>query len=352
MKILEQLLQAIRSASVYNPEVQVAPACILWPDRERQWEAIIPRLQEHMPELCILGDFAPEQRRGPAIWLRCALAGKCLEDAHPDFSKIVEEAHAAYNNADVSPLPPIPILYLPGVGRQDLRAVETCPEHLKPLAELQYRGVIWSQINAKDWTILAFLKSDQGGLNLDVGKDTETKHSMQLALYKLLDEDLGLLQGKRLDKDYFNTLLTSGDPTRDLLLWIDQGEHFKNSCAQNEWHAFVEVIRSQMGFDPDKDGQLSAVEKLATHEGPWSPVWQRYLEAPQRYPSIPALIRRCSPPLPTDLFADQSGWPQLNEAKERELEAALKKLENLPPHESRKVLRELNREHRERRTWV
>ncbi len=192
MKVLEQLLKAVRNAATFNPEVQVAPACILWPDRDRQWEAVLPVLQAELPELMILGDFAPDKRTGPAIWLRCVLAGQA-----PDV-----------------PLPPdrTPIFYLPGISRQDLRAIESCPDHLKPLAELQYRGVIWSQINAKDWTILAFLKSDQSGLGLDVAQDNETKNAMQLALSRLLDEDVSLLAGKRLNRDYFNTLLTGGDP--------------------------------------------------------------------------------------------------------------------------------------------
>ena len=71
-----------------------------------------------------------------------------------------------------------PIFYLPGVGRQDLRAVQNCPDHLKSLAELQYRGTIWSQLNSKDWTILAFMKSDQGGLGLDVAQDNDSKDAM------------------------------------------------------------------------------------------------------------------------------------------------------------------------------
>jgi hypothetical protein len=187
MKALDCLLTAIRDAGVYNSDIQVAPACILWPDRDRQWEAVIPVLQAELPELLVLGDYAPEKRTGPAIWLRCVIAGLVDEVSLPDGT--------------------IPILYLPGVSRQDLRAVEGCPDSLKPLAELQYRGVIWSQVNAKDWTILAYLKSDQGGLGLDVAQDSETRHAMQLALYRLLDEDVDLLKGKRLDKDYFNTLL-------------------------------------------------------------------------------------------------------------------------------------------------
>jgi hypothetical protein len=53
MVVLEHLLKTIRFAAVYNPEIQVAPACILWPDRERQWESIIPRLQSELPELLV-----------------------------------------------------------------------------------------------------------------------------------------------------------------------------------------------------------------------------------------------------------------------------------------------------------
>ena len=42
-----------------------------------------------------------------------------------------------------------PIIYLPGVGRQELGAAEACADHLKPLVELQYRGVCWTQKNGK-----------------------------------------------------------------------------------------------------------------------------------------------------------------------------------------------------------
>ncbi len=61
----QKLISAIRSAAVFNPDVQAAPACILWPDRDRQWEAVIPRLQAELPELFVLGDYDPEQRGEP-----------------------------------------------------------------------------------------------------------------------------------------------------------------------------------------------------------------------------------------------------------------------------------------------
>ncbi|MDX2030908.1 MAG: BREX-1 system phosphatase PglZ type B [Blastocatellia bacterium] len=334
MRVIEALLKAVRSAAAYNPEVQVAPACILWPDADRQWEAVIPRLQQELAELLVLGEYAVERRTGPAIWLRCAIAG------------VLSEVR----------LPPgqAPILYLPGVSRQELRAVDHCPEHLKPLAELQYRGVLWSQLNAKDWTILAFLKSDQGGLGLDVAQDNETRNAMQFALSRLVDEDVELLKGKRLDKDYFNTLLTGGDPVRDLLLWLDQGEIFRNGRGENEWKAFVEVCISQLGFNPQSEGVLTGASKLAAHKGPWQAVWERFCEAPKRYPQIPRHIRKCSPPA-YDLFTDADsagGWPQWNEEQEGRLRQDLLALGDLPAHEAGKKLLELEKLHGQRRQLI
>ena len=76
IRVIDRLVKAIRSAAVYNPDVQVAPACILWPDRDRQWGAIIPRMQIELPELFVFGEYNIEKRTGAAIWLRCVLAGK------------------------------------------------------------------------------------------------------------------------------------------------------------------------------------------------------------------------------------------------------------------------------------
>jgi hypothetical protein len=333
---MEHLAEAVRSAAVYNPDVQVAPACILWPDKDRLWEPVMPIVQTALPELLILGEFLPEKKTGPAIWLRCMLAGT-IEDA------VLPEGHT-------------PVLYLPGVSRQDLRAVESCPDPLKPLAELQYRGTIWSQVNAKDWTLLAWLKSDQGGLGLDVAQDRETKTAMQLALHRLLDEELELLKDKHLDKDCFNTLLTGGDPIRDLLLWLDQGEAFQAARGPNEWKAFTAVCRSRLGFHPDNDGPLAGAALLAAHESPWEAVWKRFCEAPQRYPNIPAQIRKCRPPTDTIFWHTDgkacSGWPQWNEDQEKQLHDALMALSKIPPHEAVDKLNALEAHHGPRRELV
>ncbi len=334
MNVVEALIKSLRSGVVHNPDVQTAPACILWPDRDRQWEAVIPRLQNEMPELFVLGKYSPEKRIGPAIWLRCVLAGKTYDLDLPENT--------------------LPIFYLPGISRQDLRAVENCREELKPMAELQYRGTIWSQMNAKDWTILAFLKSDQGGLGLDTAMDKETKNAMQLALYRLLDEDIELLKGKRLDKDYFNTLLTGGDPVRDLLQWLDQGEVFKEAQGENEWKAFNSVCESQLAFHPDNQGALDGIKKLADRSGAWKSVWERYCEAPKRYPKIPDHLQNC--PMPEmDLFPSEEshgGWPQWNEIQEIKLREALIGLTKLTPHDARIKIIELEKQHGARRELV
>jgi len=317
--ILNELIRSLQSASLYNPDAQAAPACILWPDYDCQWQAAIPALQSQLPELLVLGEYAPDKKTGPAIWLRCMIAG------HTDGISMPAE-HT-------------PILYLPGVSRQDLRAVETCPDLLKPLAELQYRGVIWSQINAKDWTILAYLKSDQGGLGLDVAQDSDTKHAMQLALYRLIEEDADLLKGKRLDKDYFNTLLTGGDPIRDLLQWLNQDEGFKEVRSESEWNAFVEICKSLFAFNPQTAGILEAAAKLAEHSGPWAAVWDRYCEAPSLYSAIPNRIRQCRAPEDNMLWhmggTQFEGWPQWNQSQEESLCKDLIGLTGLPPHEAR-----------------
>jgi len=306
-KVINNIKKAIGNAAVFNPEIQVAPACILWPDRDRQWEAVIPILQAELPELMILGDYAPDKRTGPAIWLRCLLSGR---------------------SENVSlPLGQTPIFYLPGVSRQDLRAVEHCPEHLKPLAELQYRGAIWNQSNAKDWTILAFLRSVQGGLGLDVAQDNDTKQSMLLALSRLLDEEVEPLKNKRLDAEFFKKLLI-GDPRRQILEWIDHPEKYRTSSSENEWLAFIEVCRSQFGIHPEKDGPLVASERLALREGPWKTVWDRFCEAPNRYPNIPAQIKKCKMPGNSMLWSmgkasGYEGWPQWNELQETALRQGL-----------------------------
>jgi len=334
MKVIDRLQNAVRGAAAHNPEVQVKPACILWPDPDRQWEAVVPQLQDALPEMVVFGDYAPERRTGPAIWLRCAIAGT-LDGV--DF-----------------PVGSVPILYLPGVARTDLRAVNECPDALKPLAELQYRGTIWSQVSAKDWTVLAFLKSVQGGLGLEVTADADTRAAMITALNEVLEQDVSALEGKRLDRDFFNGLLTSGDLTRDVLTWIDQGDAYAERIGPAAWGAFSNICSSQLGLDPRTAGVLTGAEKLAGREGQWGAVWERFCEAPQRYPNVPDTLRKCQ--MPTfDLLSDISTkgtWPQWNDAEEDALRQKLLALGTSTDTQARSAVKDLEKAHSARRTLV
>jgi hypothetical protein len=189
-----------------------------------------------------------------------------------------------------------------------------------------------------------------------VAQDNDSKKVMQLALYRLLVEDLELLKARRLDRNYFNALLAGGDPIRDLLRWLDQGEAFQASRNENEWQAFVEVCKAQLAYDPQNDGVLAGASKLAAHEGSWHGVWERFCEAPTRYPHIPSQIRKCRPPNDTIFWhtgdGTYDGWPQWNEEQEKSLQLDLLALGQMPPHKARDKLKELEHKHGRRRSLV
>ncbi len=70
----EALLDALRFTAGHNRADAVPPAAVLWTDRDRWWEEMMPRMRGELP-LLTLGPYDPETLTGPAIWLRCALAG-------------------------------------------------------------------------------------------------------------------------------------------------------------------------------------------------------------------------------------------------------------------------------------
>ncbi len=95
------------------------------------------------------------------------------------------------------------MIYLPGVSRTELRAIESCPRDLQPLAELQYRGVFWSQENSKDGTIRAFLSAENIGLNLDVAQDKATTQALSQVLEagELLQRPLTEFTGRQINAE-------------------------------------------------------------------------------------------------------------------------------------------------------
>src|SRR5262249_4777630 len=305
----------------------------------REWESLVPRLRVVLPQFLTLGAYDQASRVGPAIWLRCVLAGRI-----PDVT-----------------LPPdlVPILYLPGVSRLTLRATEDCPPELRPLAELQYRGVFWSQYNGKDWTVAAFLQSDRGGLGLDVARDRATATSIRRALGKLLDVPVVDLRAKAthgpLESEDFDAFI-SDDPVDDLLTWLSDPKGARERWDTSQWDTLCIRCRSDYGFDPVKDGELVGAERLGSQAKPaWQTAWKRFAAMASRYPGLVELLRKAKPSSPSgDLLASlpSEAWPQDNEAEEAELRQALQEVAALPVAKARAQLCEFEQKHGVRRSWV
>jgi hypothetical protein len=323
--VLSHLVDELRKAAVFNANVQHAPVAVLWPDKERQWEPVLPLLREAIPELLVLGDYAPELRSGPPIWLKCVIANQI-----ENFP--VEEGTT-------------PVIYMPGVSRLDLRAIAECPETIKPLAELQYRGELWGQYNGKDWTVNAFLTSATGGLELDVAKDQSTQKALLMALEAVVTASVESLSGKRLEASDFNQLLSS-DPIRDLLSWMNAPQAVPSQWSSARWQALCNLAKAEYGLNIEQDGDYAAAEMLCSRRGAWEHVWQRFAESPGLYPAIPTLLERV--PLP-DLLADPATYPQANAKDEEQLLESLKALTSDTPSEARKKIMHLESQHQARR---
>jgi hypothetical protein len=130
MTVVEAPIQSLSRAGEYNRDDQVAPAVILWPDKERQWEPGLPVLREQLPHLLSLGPHAANCKTGPAIWLRCMIS-RALPEAN--WPACAPACNAEGRSHADRPEKTTPILYLPGVSRQELRAVAECPPVLMPL---------------------------------------------------------------------------------------------------------------------------------------------------------------------------------------------------------------------------
>jgi len=338
--LLDALVSALQRAAEYNRDDQVAPDAVLWTDGAREWEALLPALRERLPALLTLGAFSPGDRTGPAYWLRCVLSGTL-----PDFT-----------------VPPhtVPIIYLPGVSRQDVRAVDECPREIQPLVELQYRGVLWTQRSGRDWTVAALLQSADGGLGIDVAGDQATRQALRRALPIVANEPLITLQTAAPLKAAFFDDLLHPDEVRSVLRWLNDPSGFQLACSAEEWAAFCGLCDRQYRFDPVADGAITAARKLGEGNGAWATPWQRLAEAPATYLGVTTQLRAARPSAPTSrhqpgqitMFDRSEAWPQDNEAAEDDLRVALSMLEQQHAPTARSTIVALEAEHGPRRAWL
>ncbi len=327
---LPRALEASLRSAMLAPDGRVPPAAILWTDAEGQWEPLIPALRAVLPALYTLGRYDPASRTGPAIWLKCIVDRTLPEAPPPDET---------------------PVLYLPRVSRQDLRAGGDCPARLQPLVELQFRGRIWHQSNGHDWTVQAFLVSDDG-LGLDLARDRRTEEAMLRVLPVLADVDTSALRGRRLDADDFDKLSVT-DPVRDLLRWMNGPELFEEGAAGSPWDSFRNICKSQFRFDPDTEGAPGVAAALLRGDAALEPVWRHFCEAPQLYPG---LARRLSEPASGNrqglLSLDPSRNPKINQQDELDLRKQLEAIAGMPHAAACARVLELERKHAVRREWV
>lgn len=327
----ERLAQRVRAvAEAYTTGDQTPPAAILWPDGDRRWAGVLAELKTLIPELYVLGDFAPTDKTGPAIWLRCVEARTVPE-------------HPASGQA--------PIFYLPGVSRQALRAVEESPVELDPLIELQFRGAVWSHPNGRDWTPFAFLTSTYGGLGLDVADTADTSVALDRSLAVLLNERIASLAGSRLDAPFLNALL-SPDLPAEILRWMNDPAEARKRKPDSEWQAFCAQCAADFHLHPETDGELRAAELMGNRSGEWDKVWKRFTEAPNRYPAVAVLLERASPATDGMLGLDREVWPCFNTQDEADVAKVLLALKDSHSEQAAAAVLELEKKHGCRRGWV
>jgi hypothetical protein len=327
------LLEALRvsfAAAVRPPEGWSAPVALLWTDADGQWLPVLPALRAAFPWVYTFGRYEPATRTGPAIWLKC-IVDRTLSEAPPPGE--------------------IPVLYLPHVRRQELRAAGDCPASLQPLVELQYRGRVWHQSNGHDWTVRAFLVSNDG-LGLDIAADRRTEEAMLRALPLLTEVDVRSLEGRRLDADDFDKLSVD-DPVRDLLLWLNNPETFEAAAKGGRWESFRSLCRNEFGLDPEQTSPSEIAGRLVGAEPAMDRVWNRFAESPQLYAGVAKLMRDPARRRGQgELTFDGSRDPRINERNETELRNALEAITKIPHTAACARVLELEAKHAERRGWV
>lgn len=333
--LIEAIARATTAALRVSSDV-AEPVTLLWTDPEEEWKPLIPQLHSALPQLYVNTggtQFDPANRAGPPIWLKCV-----VDRALPDHALSPGQT---------------PIIYLPGVRREQLRAGESCPSELQPLVELVYRGRVWHHKNGNDWTVSAFLASEHVGLQ--IASDGRTREAMLRALPMLASAPLYSLRGRELSGGDFDKLAVD-DPQRVMLSWIGAPDDTKRAMQANAWQAFRSQSKKQFKIDPDSPGALDeAARRLIVGGGEWDKIWTRFSEAPLVHRSISKRLRETVPELGGEgqqILIDRSRDPAANEAEEKSLREALGKLASASVEEACDAVTKLEAEHGRRRQWV
>ena len=328
--VIDAVVTRLREqAKRFNSSLESAPVAVLWTDERRDWEAVLPNFKSAMAELFSLGDFKPDARSGPGVWLRM-VADRQAGGLAPDQ---------------------VPVIYLPGVGngslRTDLRTLKDDPQ-LAPLAELQYRGTFWRQDNSKDWTLRAFFESKRNGLGMPVKGDLETLAALKLALPKLLGRLLVTLDGRTIDREFLDDILNP-NPDDDVLRWLVDPSGMQTEKGE-AWGGFVASVRARYGLDLGKGVLEGASAVLAAGESDEAyRLWETFVRRPHEQPGLYEVFKG----VPNkDLLASPERYPRENETDEQALAQALKEVAGLETAGAAARILALDKRHAPRRASV
>ena len=325
--VRDRLLSVLDAALQYDGNVVEPPVALLWPDTARQWEQIVDALRE-VRRIVRLGDHDLARAQGPAYWVRCVVVGAIKLGGDPDG---------------------VPIIYMPGVSRDDVRTLASTTLDLAPLAAIQHRSHWFTHPNGKDWTVRALFGQKDRGLGLSVAGDDGTASALIGSLPQLLGQPLSRLEGRYLDATFLNGLLNP-DLVRLLLQWFDDPKTTEHLLGDAAWKAFVQQCRTEYDFDPPRHGVIEGAQRLGSAEGPWAQVWQRFRESPADYPEIPSRLREAQPALL--LLPNQGAWPTPAADAENALRAQLIGVAGATSGDARAAVLALEEEHKARRGYV
>ena len=298
--------------------------------RGRQWEPVIDRIGERLP-VVTLGEYDLTRRRGPAYWVRCVVAG----------------------TVDIGLPEGPPIVYLPGVARSELRAVETCPPELAPIAELQYRSQWFSHPNSRDWTVRALLVQHRPRSR--VSRRGRRRHQRGL-LWRSTACSTSRSTGWRSRCSTRTSSTIWSTPTRSAACSAGSTTRWASRTRLDDaqWTAFVQQCKADYGFDPDgrwRDQRRAQAGQARRPVGEGLEAVRRDARAVSR--ASPSGFARREPHGALSSSNLTRAWPQDNEMAEDQLRSLSARLRGAHrPSGARKEAARLDAEHAWRRGTV
>lgn len=326
---LDFLWDALEAAAAVDPDVEISPVALLWPDPKREWTGVVQLLAALRPNVLALGEYAPAAvpAAGPAIFLRCAVEG--TGDG------------------------PVPLVHLPGVSREGLRALPEALWALQPLAETRFRGAVFLDARGLEWTVEGFLRDSDVGPGLDLEDDAAVTRVVRSLGARVFEAPIEPHRAGRIAAADLQEM-AARDPVGTLLGWLENPEGCRAGHSPAEESAWRETCRRQFEFDP---GDVAAGDRvrvarlLAARRKGWAQAWERFAAAPENWPGIIGLLERSEPEAALEGTVEAS-WPGANRREEDLLRADLLELATASPGRARSLLPGLAAVHRARRDGI